>query len=205
MSIAKPEDVILEAIGFCFHKQKQYKTARQYYRKASQLNPKDDQIFYKIGETYTKELQWEKAVKAYSVALHINKDNASYCMALGNCLMEMHTEKEALVCFLNAVQLRPDIKSTWIALIKALYTANYLDEAISQLFIAEEHCGHKIEFTYFKAVILLAMGRTKDAVLYLIEALNENPSKQTALKHIEKDIIHHPVFAEILVRYKKKK
>ena len=94
MNIAKPEDIILEAIGYCFHKQKEYKKARQYYRKASQLNPKDDQIFYKIGETYTKESQWEKAIKAYSVALHINKDNATYCMALGNCLMEMNADKE---------------------------------------------------------------------------------------------------------------
>lgn len=205
MSIAKPEDVILEAIGYCFHKQKQYKTARQYYRKASQLNPKDDQIFYKIGETYTKELQWEKAIKAYSVALHINKDNATYCMALGNCLMEMNAEKEALVCFLNAIQLRPDLKSTWISLVKALYTANYLDEALSQLVIAEAHCGHKVEFVYFRAVILLTMGKTKEAVIHLEDALTENPSKQTALKAIEKEIIHHPVFAEVLVRYKKKK
>ncbi|MBK8144752.1 MAG: tetratricopeptide repeat protein [Bacteroidetes bacterium] len=45
LSIAKPEDIILEAIGYCWDKQKQYAKARDYYRKASQLNPQDDQIF----------------------------------------------------------------------------------------------------------------------------------------------------------------
>jgi tetratricopeptide (TPR) repeat protein len=205
LSIAKPEDVILDAIGFCFEKKKEYSTARQYYRKASQLNPKDDQIFFKIGETYTKELQWEKAVKAYSVALHINKNNASYCLALGNCLMEIGAEKEALVCYLNAVQLRPDIKSTWQALVRALYTASYYDEALSQLTIAEHHYSYKVEFVYYKAAILLAKGKTKEAVLFLEEALNENPKKVSSLKFIDKDIVHHPVFAEVLVRYKKKK
>jgi tetratricopeptide (TPR) repeat protein len=205
LSIAKPEDVILDAIGYCWEKQKEYKKARQYYRKASQLNPQDDQIFFKIGETYSKELQWEKAIKAYSVALHINKNNASYCMALGNCLMEMEAEKEALVCYLNAVQLRPDIKSTWQALVKALYIANYYDEALAQLVIAESHYSYKVEFVYYKAAILLAQGKTKDAVLFLEEALEENPKKVTALKFIDKDIVHHPVFAEVLVRYKKKK
>ena len=205
LSIAKPEDIILEAIGYCWDKQKQYAKARDYYRKASQLNPQDDQIFFKIGETYTKESKWEKAIKAYSVALHINKNNASYCLALGNCLMEMNAEKEALVCYLNAVQLRPDIKSTWQALVKALYTSNYLDEALSQLQIAEEHCGEKIEFVYYKSAILLAQGKTKEAVIQLENALLANDKKITALKFIDREIIHHPVFAEVLVRNKKKK
>lgn len=205
LSIAKPEDVILDAIGYCWDKQKQYSKARQYYRKASQLNPQDDQIFYKIGETYTKELQWEKAIKAYSVALHINKNNASYCLALGNCLMEMHADKEAMICYLNAVQLRPDIKSTWQALIKALFSIGYYEEALSQLVIAEEHCGHKTEFVFYRAAILLSMGKTKDAVLQLESAMTENSKKINALKYIDKEIMHHPVFAEVLVRYKKKK
>lgn len=205
LSIAKPEDVILDAIGYCWEKQKQYAKARHYYREASKLNPKDDQIFFKIGETYSKEMQWEKAIKAYSVALHINKDNASYCLALGNCLMELHADKEALVCYLNAVQLRPDIKSTWQALIKALYHSNYFDEALSQILLAEDHCGYKVEFTYYKAVILLAQGKTKDAVICLEDALTENAKKQNALHFIDKESIQHPVFAEVLVRYKKKK
>ena len=205
LSIAKPEDVILDAIGYCWDKQKQYSKARHYYRRASQLNPQDDQIFYKIGETYTKELQWEKAMKAYSIALHINKNNASYCLALGNCLMEMHADKEAMICYLNAVQLRPDIKSTWQALVKALYTISYFEEALSQLGIAEEHCGHKTEFIYNKAAILLSQGKTKEAVLQLEHALTENNKKISALKYIDNEIVHHPVFAEVLVRYKKKK
>lgn len=205
LSITKPEDVILDAIGYCWEKQKDYAKARQYYRSASQLNPKDDQIFFKIGETYTKEAQWEKAIKAYSVALHMNKHNASYCMALGNCLMEMHAEKEALVCYLNAVQLRPDIKSTWQSLIKGLYQADYFDEALTQLTIAREHCGFKTDFTYYEAAILLAKGKTKEAVLQLENALEENAKKANALNFIDKDISRHPVFAEILVRYKRKK
>src|SRR5690606_15168354 len=86
LEISKPEDVIYEAMGFCYEKQKDFSKARYYYRQASQLSPEDDAIFYKIGETYAREQQWEKAVKAYSVALHINKENASYSMAMTGCL-----------------------------------------------------------------------------------------------------------------------
>jgi tetratricopeptide (TPR) repeat protein len=205
LEIAKPEDVILEAIGYCWEKQKNYTKARHWYRQASQLSPQDDEIFYKIGETYSKELQWEKAIKAYSVALHLNKDNVSYCLALGNCLMEINAPKEALVCFSNAVQLRPDKKSTWQALIKALYTTNNFDDALEQLNLAEDHCTIKSEFIYYRAAIYLAMGRTKDAVLYLHLALKENNKKVTALTFIDKETVRHPVFAEIISKYKKKK
>lgn len=205
LTIAKPEDVILDAIGFCWDKQKNYTKARQYYRKASQLNPQDDQIFFKIGETYSKELQWEKAIKSYSIALHLNKDNASYCIALGNCLMELNVQKEALVCYLNAVQLRPDIKSTWQALIKALYISGFYKEALAQLNIAEQHYGFRIEFDYYKSVILLALGKTKEAILTLENALQDNPKRISALRFIDKDAAQHPAFANVLVRYKKKK
>lgn len=205
LSIAKPEDVILDAIGYCWEKRKDYSKARQYYRKASQLNPKDDQIFFKIGETYSKELQWEKAVKAYSAALHINKNNASYSLALGNSLMEMGANKEALVCYLNAVQMRPDLKSTWQSLVRGLYLTGYHDEALAQLTIAEHHYGARVEFVYYRAVILLAKGKTKEAVLHLEDALQENPKKAAAVRFLDREAEQHPVFAEVLIRYKKKK
>src|SRR5690606_11145541 len=46
LEIAKPEDVIFEAMGFCWEKRKDFHRARYYYRQASKLNPKDDSIFY---------------------------------------------------------------------------------------------------------------------------------------------------------------
>jgi tetratricopeptide (TPR) repeat protein len=205
LTIAKPEDIILEAIGYCWDKQKEYTKARQYYRKASQLNPQDDQIFFKIGETYAKELQWEKAVKSYSVALNINKNNATYCLALGSSLIEMGADKEALVCFLNAVQLRPDMKSAWQSLIKALYVTGYIEEALTQVSVAEDQYGERVEFVYYRAVLLLALGKTKDAVLHLESALLENPKKSTALQYLDKESVLHPAFADVLVRYKKRK
>lgn len=203
IQLAKPEDVILETLAYCWERKKQYAKARHYYRKASLLNPEDDTIFFKIGETYAKERQWEKAIKSYSVALHIDKDNASYCLALGNCLMELETEKEALVCFLNAVKLRPDIKSTWQALIKALYASDYLDEAIVQIEIAETHCGNKVEFEYYKAGIYLALGKTKDAVVFFENALIRNIRKVNCLNQMDKEILQHPIFSDLYAQYKK--
>ena len=203
LEIAKPEDVIFEAMGYCWEKQKDYKRARNYYRQASQLSPQDDGIFYKIGETYSKERQWEKAVKAYSVALHLDKDNASYCMAIGNCLMEMDVKSEALVCYLNAVRLKPGNKTTWVALIRGLIMAKYYDEALTQLEIAREHCGDKADFRYFQSAVLLEQGKAKEAMLQLERALKMSPARVKLFTELNPEYLLRSSITDLIGRYKK--
>jgi tetratricopeptide (TPR) repeat protein len=205
LKISTPEDIILEAIGDCWERKKEYNTARDYYQKAIQMNPEDDTIFYKIGKTYTQEAQWEKAMKSYSKAFQLNKENSTYCIALGNCLMAMEVVKEALVCFLNAVRLKPHSKTAWQAFIKALYTADYFEEALAQVHIAEDLCAGKLEFQFYKSIILLALGKTKDAVLHLELAMTVAPQKVSSLKFLDKEIMHHPAIADVLAQYKKRK
>jgi tetratricopeptide (TPR) repeat protein len=203
IEIAKPEDVIFEAMGYCWEKRKDYPRARMYYRQASQLSPQDDGIFYKIGETYTREKQWEKAVKSFSVALHLDKENASYCMAIGNCLMELNVKSEALVCYLNAVRLKPDNKTTWVSLIRGLYIAGYYDEAISQLQVAIEHCGQKGDFYYFHAACLFELGKVKEAILQLEKALVLAPAKVKLFTDLNPEYMLRNQVTDLISRYKK--
>lgn len=204
LEIGKPEDVIFEAMGYCYEKQKKFETARLYYRKASKLSPQDDGIFFKIGETYSREQQWEKAVKAYSVALHLDKDNASYCMAIGNCLMELDVKSEALVCFLNAVRLKPGNKTTWIALLRGLYLTGYFDEALTQLHVAIENCGDKPEFYYYHAAILIEMGKTKEGLLQLEKGLIAAPRRFKIFTGLNPEFLRRTNVSELIARYKKK-
>lgn len=204
MQLAKPEDVIFEAIGFCWEKKKNFQRARFFYRKASQLSPEDDSIFFKIGETYTREKQWEKAVKAYSVALHLDKDNAAYCLAIGNCLMEMDAESEALVCFLNAVKLKPNNKTTWLALIKGLYVAGYYEEALTQISIARDNCGDKADFRYYQAAALFEMGKSKEALIQFEQAYKMTPSKVKLFTSLNPEYMRRSGITDLIARNKKK-
>ena len=76
-------------------------------------------------------------------------------MAIGNCLMEMDVKSEALVCYLNAVRLKPGNKTTWMALIRGLYISRYFAEAIIQLEVAQQHCGEKGDFYYYHAALFI--------------------------------------------------
>jgi len=205
LELGKPEDVIFEAMGHCFEKQKKFERARHFYRQAIQLNPADDMIFYRIGETYAREREWEKAMKAYSAALHLNKENAAYCMAIGNCLMELDAGTDALVCYLNAVQLKPNNKTTWIALIRGLYQNGFYEEALSQLSIARENCGDKADFEYYQAAVLFALGKSKEALIYLENGLGQAPSKMKAITELNPEIMQRKSVADLVARYKRKK
>lgn len=204
IEIGKPEDVIFEAMGYCYEKQKKFSLARHYYRQASKLSPEDDVIFYKIGETYAREHDWEKAVKAYSVALKLDNENATYCLAIGNCLMEMNVTNEALLCYLNAVRLKPSAKSTWIALIRGLFFAGHYEEALVQIDVARGNCGEKVDFTYLQAAVLFEMGKSKEALVLLENALEENVSRLKIFTQLNPDFIKRNAVSELISRYKKR-
>ena len=204
LEIAKAEDVIFEAMGYCWEKKKNFSRARYYYRQASQLSPQDDGIFFKIGETYAREKQWEKAVKAYSVALHLNKDNASYCMAIGNCLMEMDVTNEALVCYVNAVRLKPGNKTTWVALIRGLFTAGFYEEALTQIEMARENCGDKPDFRYYQAAMLIESGKSKEGLIQLEKALKDAPSKVKVFTDLNPEFLRRNAVSDLIAKYKKK-
>ncbi len=205
LELGKPEDVIFEAMGHCFEKQKNFDKARYYYRQAIQLNPADDSIFYRIGETYSREEQWEKAIKAYTTALSLNEDNAAYCLAIGNCLMQLDAYSEALLCFINTVRLKPNNKSSWMALIKALYKSGDYTEALAQVKMAKDLLGEKPDFDYYHAGALFALGRSKEALLYLEKAMDESPSKLKLLTEINPEILKRKSVAELWARKKRKK
>ncbi len=204
LGLGNPEDVILEAIGYCWEKKKDFSKARNFYREASKLNPSDDSIFYKIAETYTKENQWDKAIKNYDVALKLDSTNTTYCIALGNCLLEINKSKDAIALFLNAVRLKPLVKTTWLALLRGLYLSGYYAEAKSQMQMAIDCVGFKPELDYYNAALLLALGKTKEASVILEQALHDYPSKLSCLNALNKEIIHHPSFAIIISNFKKR-
>ena len=138
------------------------------------------------------------------MALHLDKDNASYCMAIGNCLMELDVKSEALVCYLNAVRLKPGNKTTWVALIRGLYMAGYYDEALTQIEVAREHCGDKPDFRYFQAALLIELGKSKEGMIQLETALKAAPSKIKMFTQLNPEYLRRSAVSDLVTKYKKK-
>ncbi len=203
LELSRPEDLIYEAIGHCYDRLRNYAQARFYYRKASHLSPEDGKLYYKIAGTYMHEGQYGMAIRQLQSALQIQRLQPEFNMAMGECKMQLGEYKEAIQYFLNVVAQRPRNVSSWGALIRCLYTGGYYEEALEQVTAAITHTSRKPIFIFYLSAIYFAMGRSKEALLQLENAMNESPRLLKKLIELNPAILQHPQVVDLIARYKK--
>ena len=203
--LAKPEDVIYEAMGHCYDRLKNYAHARFYYRKASHLNQEDSKLFYKIACTYYNEQQWESCIKQLDNAMRIHKLQPEYNVLMGECKMELGLMRDAVQFFSNAVRIRPRNISGWEALIRCLYKATWLEEALEQAEAALRITNDKPLFLYYKAAILIASAKTKEALLHLENAMIKSPKLLKKFIELNPAILQNQQVVDLIAKFKRNK
>src|ERR1700744_1821129 len=205
LELSRPEDVIYEAIGHCYDKLNNYAQARFYYRKASHLNPDDSKLYYKLACTYINEEQWGQAVKQLEAAMRIHTMQPEYNLAMGECKMQLGEFKEAIQFFSNVVRIRPRNISSWEALIRCLYNAEYFEEALDQIEAALKITNGKPLFVFYLAAVLFALGRTREGLAQLENAMAKAPKLLKKLLELNPVILQYQPVVDIIARYKKNK
>lgn len=203
--LAKPEVVIYEAIGHCYDRLKNYAQARFYYRKASHLNQEDSKLFYKIACTYFNEGQWEGCIKQVENALKIHRMQPEYNLLMGECKMALGLFKDAIHYFSTAIQSRPRNTGAREALIRCLYMAGLWEDAITQVQVALKVTDGKPVFIFYKAAVLLAMGKSKEALLQLEKAMTEAPKLLRKFIELNPASLQNPQIVDIVARFKRNK
>lgn len=205
LELSKPEEVIYEAIGHCYDRMKNFAQARFHYRKASHLNQEDSRLIYKVACTYYNEGQYASAVKQLEAALKIHRSQAEYNLLMGECKFQLGLLKEAVQYFSLVVRTKPKNIAGWEALIRCLYKAEYYPEAKQQILIALDITNNKPVFLYYLSAVLLALGKTKEALLYLEQALQKAPKKIKKLIEINPAVLQNQQVVDVIARNKKKK
>lgn len=205
LELSKPEEVIFEAIGHCYDRLKNFAQARFNYRKASHLNQEESKLFYKIACTYFNEKQWTSCIKQLDAALKINRMNPDYHLLMGECKMQTGLFKDAVQHFSNVVQSRPKSSSGWEALIRCLYTADFLNEALEQANAALIITQNKPLFLYYKSAVLFASGKSKEAILMLEKAMDKAPKLLKKFMELNPSILQNQQVVDVLARFKRKR
>lgn len=201
--LSKPEVVIYEAIGHCYDRLRNYAQARFYYRKASHLNQEDGKLFYKIACTYFNEGQWESCMKQLDTAMKLQRLQPEYNLLMGECKMEMGLTRDAIQSFSNAVRIRPKNIAGWEALIRCLYKADLMDEALDQVNAALKATNDKPVFFFYKSAILLASGKNKEAVLLLERALTLAPKLLKKFLELNPASLQSQQIVDIVAKFKR--
>ncbi len=203
--LAKPEDVIFEAIGYCYDRLKNFAQARFYYRKASHMRPEDSKLLYKIACTYFNEGQWESCCKQLENALKIHRLQPEYNLLMGEAKMQLGFFKDAVQYFSTVVRIRPRNAAGWEALIRCLYKAGYFSEAEEQVDAALGMTADKPIFLFYKAAVLLAGGKTKEAILQLSSALEKAPKLLKKFVELNPAVLQNQSVVDVLARFKRNK
>ena len=203
LELTRPEDVIYEAIGHCYDKMKNFALARFNYRKASHLNPDDAHLLYKVGLTYMNEAHWESALKPFESALRIHRNQPDYNLAIGQCYMQLNRVKDAIIHFSNFIRARPKNVKGWKELLKCLYNAEFYEEALEQVENAARNTEGKPIFIFYKAAILFALGKSKDALLHFEWAMEKAPRMIKQLIELNPAILQNQQVVEILAKIKR--
>ena len=203
LELSRPEDVIYEAIGHCYDKLHNYAQARFNYRKASHLNQDNSQLFFKIAVTYMNEGIWESAIKNLETAMRTYRNQPEYNLAMGQCHMEMGNIESAVQYFGNVVRTKPKNIYGWLELLKCLYNTNCYEEGAEYASHALEMTGKKPIFLFYKSAFLLALGKSKEAVVQLEMGMEKNPKLIKKLIDLNPSILQHQMIVDVIARFKR--
>lgn len=205
VELARPEDVIYEAIGHCYEKLRNPAQARFYYRKASHLNPEDSRLLHRVASTYMQESNWAQAAKYLEMALRIARNHIDYTLAMGECMMHLDREKDAIQYFSTAVQSKPRHAGAREALIRALLAGGYLEEAEKQVQLALQATHDKPVFLFYKTAVLFAAGRSREALLVMEEAMTKAPRLLKKLMDLDPSLLRYQQVVDLVARFKRNK
>ena len=201
--LSKPETVIYEAIGHCYDRLRNFAQARFFYRKASHLNQEDGRLIYKIACTYFNEQQWENCVRQLDFAIRISRPTPEYYRLMGECKMKQGLIKDAVQQFSNAVSLRPKNIAGWEALIRCLFKGEFFDEALERANTAIKITGGKPIFLYYRASVLLSMGKAKEGILQLENAMKQAPKLIKKFVDLNPSCLRNGKVVDVIARFKR--
>jgi predicted Zn-dependent protease len=124
---------------------------------------------------------------------------------MGECKLQMNLLKEAIQYFSNTVRVKPKNIAGWEALIRCLYRASLFGEARQQAVIAIQMTGGKPVFIYYLSAVLFALGKPKEAILYLQNGLETAPRKLKLFMELNPRLLQNKMVADLIARYKKRK
>lgn len=200
--ISRPDEILYEAIGYCYYKLNKYAQARFNYRKASHINQHDSRLHYKIALTYMQEEKYVPAIQQLEISLRIHNGEAEYHLALGECFLQQGRKKEAFQHLGHAVRLKPKKISGWESLIKALYFADQIPEALKQCQAALIATHHKPIFLYYHSACSFAAGKQKEGLISLETALKIQPQSVKKFFELNPQLFKYTRVVDLVAQYK---
>jgi tetratricopeptide (TPR) repeat protein len=184
-----PDHELLVSIGQCYLELNNIPTARKYLKKASHLDPYDDETYYLLGKCATFTGDWRLAIKYYQKAIEIEDRREEYYAGMAEAYYKTGNHTNADYYYRKATETGPEQVDYWYEHLVFLIDLEAYDNAIQVLEEAEYHT-YGTELLYCRAAIYLLKGRQAEGIACLTEGIEEDASKLNSffnLYNYEKD------------------
>ena len=101
--------------------------------------------------------------------------------------------------------MRPRNISSWEALIRCLFSAEYYEEALEQVLAAMKITEGKIIFVYYLSAVYFAMGKSKEELIQLEKALSKAPKLLKKFIELNPAILQNQQVVDLVAKYKRNK
>ena len=148
----------------------QYEKAKDYFNKASKLDPYNDEVYYYLGLCHAKEDRWLSAINAYFKAIEIEDRREEYFSNLAKAFSNVGEYAKAHYYYLKATEIGPEEVEIWKEHITFLIQLGETDKALEVVDEADYNAVGS-ELIYCRAACFFALGRRTEGMEQLREAL----------------------------------
>ena len=168
----KEQDMMI-SMASCLIKLDKAVEAKIILLECLKMDNHNDEIYYLLGECFSKNSNWYSAINSYIKAIEIDENREEYYLSLAKGYVEIEEYNKATECFIHACDICPEDAHYWIEYVSFIIKMGLLDEAYLILDEADTHT-YDTSLLYAKCVVLFNEGNKKAALRVLEDALNEN-------------------------------
>lgn len=196
-----PDGDVLLRSGQCLQHLSMLDAARTYFQKAIELDPMNDEALFHLGECYAFEQKWKTAISFYQRAIDIEDLREEYYASLGEAWFHLDKHSQAETCFQRATRLAPQESQYWLQYASFLMETERNSEAL-RIFDQADNAAPDVELQYGRIACLFAMGRRKEAMYRLGEALAEDFDRHLVLFDLIPELELDPDVLTVVLTYR---
>ncbi|PSR06502.1 MAG: hypothetical protein BRD49_00150 [Bacteroidetes bacterium SW_10_40_5] len=170
----KPDALTYSRIGHCYKMQNRFEDAREYYKKAIEVDGEFEDAWYGMGETYQYELKYKNAIPFLEKSVEINEEEETYWHSLATSYNLTDNTDKAEKAYNQVIDLDPMHIESWIDYAFMLYDEERNQESIDLLKESTKVNPDSDELHFVLSGMLLVIGDKTQAEYYLDSAFRLN-------------------------------
>jgi tetratricopeptide (TPR) repeat protein len=196
-----PEVDLMINIASCYLKLDKIAEARIILLKALRIDSHNEEVYFYLGESYSKSESWYSAINAYLKAIDIDDCREEYYLSLAKAYAKVEDYNKATINFHRATKVCVEESLYWKEYVCFVLKLGLYKEAEQILDEAEEHT-FGADLLYCRAITYFFMKKKKLGLAILEEALEEDFSMHKIIYDLAPELVVDKEINSMIKYYK---